>query len=61
MNVSKSLCDGERKHFFELKEECEVSCVKIIARSIVAQEGTNTLVFYIFEYVAKYGAKSGVK
>ena len=55
------MCDGERKHFFELKEECEVSYVKIIARSIVAQEGTNTLVFYIFEYVAKYGAESGVK
>ena len=55
------MCDGERKHFFDLKEECEVSCVKIIARSIVAQEGTNTLVFYIFEYVAKYGAESGVK
>ena len=59
--MSKSLCDGERKHFFELKEECEVSCVKIIAWSIVVQEGTNTLAFYIFEYGAKYGAESGVK
>ena len=49
------------KNFFELKEECEVSCVKIITWSIVVQEGTNTLVFYIFEYGAKYGVEPGVK
>ena len=40
-----------------MREECEVSCVKIIAWSIVFQEGTSTLIFYIFEYGAEYGAE----
>ena len=47
--------------FFEIKEECKVSCVKIFLWSIVTQEGTNILIFYIFEYGAKYGAESGAK
>ena len=34
-----------------------MSCVKIIASSIVVKEGTNTLIFDIFEYGAKYGAE----
>ena len=32
-------------------------CVKLILWSIVAQEGTNILIFYIFEYGAEYGAE----
>ena len=34
-------------------------CVKLILWSIVAQKGTNILIFYIFEYGAEYGAESG--
>ena len=40
------------------------SCVKIAAWSIVVKEGTNTLIFYIFEYGAEYcaefSAESGI-
>ena len=32
-------------------------CVKIFLWSIVAQKGTNILIFYIFEYGAEYGAE----
>ena len=42
-----------------MKEECKVSCVKIVVWSIVAQKGTNILVFYIFEYGAECSAESG--
>ena len=56
MDVSKSICDGEHS-FLEMKEECEVFCVKLILWSIVAQKGTNILIFYIFEYGAEYGAE----
>ena len=31
-----------------------------MARSIVAKEVTNTLIFYIFEYGAEYGAECSV-
>ena len=31
--------------------------IKIIVRSIVFQEGTDRLIFYIFEYGAEYGAE----
>ena len=34
-----------------------MSCVKIFLQSIVAQKGTNILIFYIFEYGAEYGAE----
>ena len=43
--------------FFEMKEKCKVSCVKLVVWSIVAQKGTNILIFYIFEYDAEYGAE----
>ena len=43
--------------FLEMAEECEVFCVKLILWSIVAQKGTNILIFYIFEYGAESGAK----
>ena len=43
--------------FFEMKEECKVCCVKIFAWSIVVKEGTNTIIFYIFEHGAEYGAE----
>ena len=57
MDVCKSACDGQRKFFCEIKEVCKVSCVKIFLWSIVAQKGTNILIFYIFEYGAEYGAE----
>ena len=40
-----------------MNEECEVFCVKLILCSIVAQKGTNILIFYIFEHGAEYGAE----
>ena len=43
--------------FFEMKEAWNVSCLKVIAWSVVVKEGTNTLTFYIFEYGAEYGAE----
>ena len=43
--------------FFEIKKTRKVSCVKIIAWSIVVQEGTNTVIAYIFKYGAEYGAE----
>ena len=44
-----------------MKEECKVSCVKLVVWSIVAQKGTNILIFYISEYGAEFGAESGAK
>ena len=41
--------------FFEMKEKCKVFCVKLIVWSIVSQEGTNAIMFFIFEYCAGYG------
>ena len=32
-------------------------CVKLIVQSIVPQEGTNRLIFCVFEYGAEYGAE----
>ena len=40
-----------------MKEEFKVFCVKLVLWSIVAQKGTNILIFYIFEYGAEYGAE----
>ena len=61
MNVSKSICNGERNFLFfvifEMEKECKVFCVKLVLWSIVAQKGTNILIFYIFEYGAEYGAE----
>ena len=57
MDVSKSICDGERDLFFAMKKECNVFCVKLVVSSIVAQKGTNILIFYIFEYGAEFGFK----
>ena len=39
----------------------KVSCVKIFLWSVVAQEGTNILIFYIFGYGAECSAESGAK
>ena len=61
MDVSKSICDGEQKVFLEMKEDCEVFWVKLILWSIVAQKGTNILIFYIFESGAECSAESGAK
>ena len=48
-----------------MKEECKVSCVKLVMWSIIVQKGTNILIFYIFEYDAEYdsewSAESGAK
>ena len=60
MNVYKNICDKERRFFFEMKEECKVSCVQLVASSIVAQKGSNMLFFYIFEYGSEYGAECSV-
>ena len=57
MDVSKSICDREHKFFLEMKKECKVSCVILVLWSIVAQKGTNILIFYIFESGAEYGAE----
>ena len=57
MNNSKSICGGEHTFFIEMKEECDLFCVKLILRSIVPQKGTNILIFHIFEYGAEYGAE----
>ena len=54
---SESICDGERKFCFEIKEECKGSCVTIIMWSILVQKCTNILIFYILEYGAEYGAE----
>ena len=57
MDVSKRFCDGRYTVFLEMKEECEMFCVKLILWSIVPQKGTNILIFYIFEYGAEYSAE----
>ena len=57
MDVSKSIYDGEHTLFLEMKEECKVFCVKLVLWSVVAQKGTNILIFYIFES----GAESGTE
>ena len=55
--MSKSICDGEYKLFLEMRERCEVFCVKLFLWSIIAQKGTNILTFYIFESGAEYGGE----
>ena len=61
MNVSKSICNGERNFLFfvifEMEKECKVFCVKLVLWSIVAQKGTSIIILYIFEYGAEYGAE----
>ena len=51
--------------FLEIKEECKVFCIKLILWSIVAQIGTNILIFYIFvsgaESSTECSAESGAK
>ena len=37
--------------YFEMKEKCKVSCVKLVVWSIVAQKGSNMLIFYISKMV----------
>ena len=44
-----------------MKKRCKVSAVKMIAWSVVVQKGTNTVIFYIFEYGAECSAESGAK
>ena len=46
---------------FEMKEEREMSCVKLVVWSIIAQKIINKLVFYIFKYGAECSAESGAK
>ena len=43
-----------------MKEECEMSCVKLIVQSIIAQKIIK-LIFFIFEYGAECSAESGAK
>ena len=49
MDVCKIICDGERKFFCEIKEVCKVPSIKIFMRLIVAQKGTNILLFLYFQ------------
>ena len=44
-----------------MKEECKVSCIKIIALSIIVKEGPNTLIFFVFELGAECSAECGAK
>ena len=44
-----------------MKEECKLSCIKLVVWSIVAQKGTDILIFYIFESGAECSAESGAK
>ena len=57
MNVSKSICNGERNFLFfvifEMEKECKVFCVKLVLWSIVAQKGTHILIF-IFSNLVLY-------
>ena len=51
--------------FLEMKEERKVFCVKLVLWSMLAQKGTNILIFYIFksgaEYCVECSAESGAK
>ena len=60
MFLEASVMDMIFFFFFEIKELCKLSCIKIFLLSIVAQKG-NTLIFYIFEYGAECSAESGAK
>ena len=44
-----------------MKEECKLSCIKLVVWSIVPQKGTDTLIFYIFESGAECSPESGAK
>ena len=44
-----------------MKEGCKVSCVQIIAWSIIVEKGTNTLIFYILQYDAEYGGEGSAE
>ena len=60
MDVSESICDGQHNFFFRNEGGvwgvlCKIN--KLILWSIVAQKGTNILIFHIFEYGAEYGAE----
>ena len=57
VDVSKRFYDGEHTFFLEMKVQCKVLCVKLVLSSIVAQKGTDILIFYIFESGAEYGAE----
>ena len=57
MFLKESAKQSKKIFFFEMKEDCELFCVKLILCSIVAQKGTNILIFYIFEHGAEYGAE----
>ena len=51
--------------FLEMKEERKVFCVKLVLWSMLAQKGTNILIFYIFksgaEYCVECSAEPGAK
>ena len=46
----------ESANLFEMKERYTISSVKVIMWSVVVNKVTNTLIFYIFEHGAEYGA-----
>lgn len=47
--------------FLKTKKGCKVSCVKIVTWSIVVNEGTNTLIFYIFKCGAEYATEGSAE
>ena len=61
MDLSKNFCNEESKCFSKWKKGCKVSCVKQIAWSIVAKEGTYTLIFITLHYGVKRSFESGAK
>ena len=38
-----------------------MSCVKLVVWPVVAQEGTNIIIFHILEYGVEYGAEYGAE
>ena len=38
-----------------------MSCVKLVVWPVVAQEGTNIIIFHILEYGVEYGAECGAE
>ena len=49
--------ENEFFFFFEIKDACKMSRVKIIVLLIVVKKGKNIVIFYNFELGAEYGAE----
>ena len=49
------------QHFPEIKEGFNASFIKTFALLIVVTKGINILIFQVFQYNTKYGAKSSAE